>query len=63
MKLYQTEYLIEKRPPGPPYKAPLPRKKQRTTTRGRSGKPHPFNKEEIFLYKCQQASKLTTWEV
>jgi len=45
------------------YKAPLPRKMQRTTSRGRSGKVYHYTAEEIFLYqvrKCAQCLQMAT---
>ena len=62
MKLTLKEYLAEKRAPAPSYHDPLPRKRQRVTARGRSGKPRQWTEEEIFLYQCQQASKELEWE-
>ena len=40
------------------YKPPLPKKAQRTTPRGRSGKVKIYTEEEIFLYKMRQFRKL-----
>jgi len=37
------------------YHSPLPLKKQRVTTRGRSGKPKILSPGEIFIYKCNKA--------
>ena len=63
MKLQPEEYQEEMKSPAPFYSSPLSRKAQRVYSRGRSNKPKCFSKEEVFLYKCKQASKLTTWEV
>ena len=63
MRLTLAEYHAEKKPPAPAYREPLPRKRQRITARGRSGKPRRLTEEEVFLYLCQLASKELGWDL